>query len=96
MKNTAAILGSNILNGFNGNNFDFNKMDWSPKQVGSLTTIDSNAPPRGTSNSNVTFIFQEGAIPVDARNKTTQEAKGLLTLALEGLDNITNIEVNGA
>ena len=96
MKNTAAILGGYIVNGFNKNNFDFNNLDWNSSQMKSLETLNSNAPPRTSTSNNVTLIVAEGAVTVDARNKTTQEAKSILTLALEGLDHVTNIEVDGA
>lgn len=97
MRNAGATLGRNILSGFNGNNFDFNpNSNWSPSQIGSLGTINSNVPTNTSNGNNVTIIVQEGAIAVDARNKTSQEAKGILTLALEGLEDITNIEVDGA
>ena len=69
---------------------------WGTSQISSLGTINSNAPPSVSNGNNVTIIVQEGAIPVDARNKTTKEAKGMLTLALEGLEDINNIDVTGA
>ncbi len=42
--------------------------------------------PYSSNNRQVIIEIHEGAVMVDARNKTEKEAKGLMTLALEGMD----------
>ena len=63
-----------------------------------LNTVNGiNTPtvnPNGNANT-IIFNISEGAIPVDARNMTTTEAKQLLILALENLDMINNIDIRG-
>lgn len=63
-----------------------------------LNTVNGiNTPtvnPTGNANT-IIFNISEGAIPVDARNMTTTEAKQLLILALENLDMINNIDIRG-
>ena len=59
----------------------------------SLKTAVSQAP-YGQNGNNVTIIVSEGAVNVDARNKTAREAKGIMTLALESMDYITNVDVD--
>lgn len=66
--------------------------NFSSEQIGSLQTMLSKVPEK-TSNSNVTIIVAEGAVPIDARNMTKKEAQGIMITALESLDNITNIDV---
>ena len=51
--------------------------------------------PNISSGGNVTIIIGEGAVTVDARNKTEREAQQILITALESLDTITDIKVNG-
>ena len=46
--------------------------------------------------NNTTIIISEGAIQLDARNLTTKESKQVLINALQGLDSIKNIDVQGA
>ncbi len=64
-----------------------------PFDIGALETTISQAP-RGDNSKTVIIEVHEGAVSVDARNKTEKEARGILTLALESLDNITNIDVD--
>ena len=61
---------------------------------GPVHVVGSKSPDN-TSNKSVTIIVQEGAFAVDARNKTEREARGILTIALESLENITNVDVKG-
>ena len=53
----------------------------------------SNGGDAVKSNGN-TYIFNEGAFHIDARNKTESEAKQMLVLALEGLDGM-NEDIRG-
>lgn len=64
------------------------------EHIGALKTTISNAPDK-TDNRPVTIIVSEGAVKLDARNYTTKEAQGLMITALEGMDHITNIDVDG-
>lgn len=65
--------------------------------INTLSNIGSNINPAQSLNQAKTIImnFQSGCVQVDARNKTAKEAQGLLTLALESMDNITDIQVQG-
>lgn len=71
-------------------NLDYFNDNSSFKNVDGLNTISSKVP---TSNENKTIIMYNN-VTVDARNKTEKEAKSMLTLALEGMDNITDIDVD--
>ena len=55
-----------------------------------LETLSSKVP---VNNGGQTIIMYNN-VTVDARNKTEREAKSIMTLALEGMDNITNIDVD--
>ena len=65
--------------------------------LNTLSNIGSNINPAQSLNQAKTIImnFQSGCVQVDARNKTAKEAQGLMTLALESMDNITDIQVQG-
>lgn len=99
MKATGARLGNSILTGFGnpslGLGLDNSISDFTSSQMGSLQTILSQVPGNGA-YSNVTIIFGEGAVNVDARNKTEREAQQIMITALESLDSITDIRVTGA
>ena len=99
MKATGARLGNSILTGFGNPNLglglDNSISDFTSSQMGSLQTILSQVPGNGA-YSNVTIIVGEGAVNVDARNKTEREAQQIMITALESLDSITDIRVIGA
>lgn len=99
MKATGARLGNSILTGFGnpslGLGINNSLTDLSSSQIGSLQTILSQVPGNGA-YSNVTIIVGEGAVNVDARNKTEREAQQIMITALESLDSITDIKVTGA
>ena len=65
--------------------------------INTLSNIGSNINPAQSLNQAKTIVmnFQSGCVQVDARNKTAKEAQGLMTLALESMDNITDIQVQG-
>ena len=94
----AAGLGSSIFSGFGNPSLDMdmftNGGQLTAEHIGALKTTISNAPDK-TDNRPVTIIVQEGAVNVDARNYTTKEAQGLMITALEGMDHIDNIDVDG-
>ena len=91
-------LGRQISDGFGNPNLDMdmftNGGQLTAEHIGALKTTISNAPDK-TDNRPVTIIVQEGAVNVDARNYTTKEAQGLMITALEGMDHIDNIDVDG-
>ena len=58
---------------------------WNMDQLSAIDTVNSQAPPSTTNNNSTTIIFNEGSIPIDARNMTSYEAKQWLLLALESL-----------
>ena len=82
----------NIVNSFGnpqltvGNGWDYNSVE-------SLARTSSQVP-IGENNKTVILQVNEGAVYVDARNKTEKEARGIMTLALESMDNITDINVD--
>lgn len=95
LKNSAYNAASIIVDAFgnpklNPDSLFLNNMSW---DMGALETIISPAP-HSQDNKTVIIEVHEGAVSVDARNKTEQEARGILTLALESLDNVTNIDVD--
>ncbi len=65
--------------------------------ISTLSSVGSNINPAQSLNQAKTIIlnFQSGCVQVDARNKTAKEAQGIMTLALESMDNITDIQVQG-
>ena len=65
-----------------------------PGSVSGLASSNTFTP---TTNNggNVTIIVSEGAVQLDARNLTTNESKRVLINALEGLDMIRNIDIQG-
>ncbi|WP_299523253.1 hypothetical protein [uncultured Methanobrevibacter sp.] len=67
-----------------------------PNMVTGLNTMVNTTPTMGGGNSKIVIMnFNEGAIPIDARNKTSREAKQMLLLALEGLEPINNPNIRG-
>lgn len=70
----------NIIRGFNAPQMNLST-------VGAVRQ-NTTYTPTGYSGRNVTIVHvHEGAVPVDARNMTKQEAQGVVTLALESLGN---------
>lgn len=65
--------------------------------INTLSNVGSKITPAQSLNQAKTIImnFQSGCVQVDARNKTEKEATSIMTLALESMDNITDIQVQG-
>ncbi|WP_296882115.1 hypothetical protein [uncultured Methanobrevibacter sp.] len=63
------------------------------EHIGALKTTISNAPEK-QDNRPVTIIVQEGAVRIDARNHTVKDAQRLMITAFEGMNHITNIDVD--
>lgn len=85
----AQSYASRIMNGFNTP--PMNHANLNAYRLGA----NYNPTNQGNGN-NTTIIIGEGAIQLDARNLTTKESKQVLINALQGLDSIKNIEVQGA
>ena len=85
----AQSYASRIMNGFNTP--PMNHANLNAYRLGA----NYNPTTQGNGN-NTTIIIGEGAIQLDARNLTTKESKQVLINALQGLDSIKNIEVQGA
>lgn len=87
--NMAAGLGQSIYAGFGNPRLDMdmftNGGTLTAEHIGALKTTISDAPEKNN-NKNVTVIFQEGAIPIDARDYTKQEAQALVLTALDAFD----------
>jgi len=71
----------NILRGFNAPQI-------SMSTVGVMRDNTNYTPVSNTGSKTVIINVHEGAIPVDARNKTRKEAQGMLLTALDGLTDI--------
>lgn len=85
-----------IVDSFGNPSLPFSSTDtFSIENISALKTSISTAPTESQSNQSVTIIVSEGAIQLDARNKTTKEARQILITALESLDCITSIHTNG-
>ena len=77
----AQAYAGNILSGFN-------TPSYSPTMV---TAVNNNYTPLPQQQQGNTYIFNEGAFHIDARNKTEREAKQMLVLALDGIRDNTDI-----
>ncbi len=60
-----------------------------------LATAITSVPNGGNSNKNINIYVSEGAVSIDARNKTVKEAKQMGIAILESFDGITDINVAG-
>ena len=92
-RKTASGLGESIYYGFGNPNLSLNSSAGgrlTVDDVDALNTLTSQVP---QSQGGKTIIMYNN-VTVDARNKTEKEAKSLMTLALEGMDNITDINVD--
>ena len=63
----------------------YNNTGFTMDHLLALDTLNSQAPKGNMNNNSTTIIFNEGAMPIDARNMTSYEAKQWLILALESL-----------
>jgi hypothetical protein len=75
-RNSARAYADSILTGFNTPSVNVTSLN-------AMNTPYNGSPT--TSQQGNTYIINEGAIKIDARNKTEAEAKQMLTLALEGI-----------
>lgn len=94
LKNASSVAARNIVDSFGNPTLNVDS-DFSTGQIRSMQTLLSQVPGNGA-YSNVTIVVGEGAVNVDARNKTEREAQQIMITALESLDSITDIQVTGA
>lgn len=81
----AKTVSSSVVSAFGNPSLEPAMGPLNPSQLQSMDLVNSRvALPQG--NNNTTIIFQEGSMPIDARNMTTKEAKQMLILALESLN----------
>ena len=93
LRKSAYDAGRVIVDSFGTPNLSLNYLSSNSSNLDALDTMNSSVP-MGQNNSNVTIVVSEGAVNVDARNKTAREAKGIMTLAFESMDHITKIDVD--
>ena len=93
LKNSAYNAARTIVEAFGTPSLSVDSFNgFNSEDIDTLRTTVSAAP-KGDNAKTVIIEIHEGAIPVDARNRTTKEAKALLISALEGIDN-TDIDVD--
>lgn len=91
LSNATYKLAQGIVGAFGNPSLNLNNLlndsftTWNMDQLSAIDTVNSQAPPSTTNNNSTTIIFNEGAMPIDARNMTSYEAKQWLILALESL-----------
>lgn len=90
LKKSAYGAGRLIVDSFGNPSLNMDDNTLSAENIQGLSTLTSKVP---TSQDNKTIIMYN-TVTVDARNKTEKEATSILTLALEGMDHITNIDVD--
>lgn len=71
----------NILRGFNAPQMSLNS-------VGVMRDNNNYSPTNSNGSKLVIINFQEGAVPVDARNMTQKEAQGILLTAIESVKDV--------
>ena len=87
LKKASFDLASSIVSSFGTPSLGVESIFADNFDLNSLNIPVSNVP-QTTNNRTVIIQVNEGAIHVDARNKTEKEAVGLMTLALEHIDDI--------
>lgn len=93
LKKSSYDAGRLIVESFGNPDLSLDYLTNNPSSLDTLNTINSQVP-YSSNNQSVTILISEGAVNVDARNKTAREAQGIMTLALESMDHITNVDVD--
>lgn len=102
--NTSYDVAKNIVSSFGNPNlnvssiFDTLNNLLSPMSaINTLSNVGSNINPAQNLSQvkQIIFNFGAGCVQVDARNKTEKEATSLMTLALESMDHVTDVQVDG-
>ena len=81
----AKTISSSVVSAFGTPSLDFAMGPLNPSSLQSMDLANSRVSTPQPGNT-TTIIFQEGAMPIDARDMTTKEAKQMLILALESLN----------
>ena len=89
LKKSAYGAGRVIVDAFGNPSLNIDS-GFSADNLQGLDTLSSSVP---VSQGNKTIVMYN-TVTVDARNKTEKEAKSIMVLALEGMDNITDIDVD--
>lgn len=71
----------------------FSSSDWTSR-LNSMQSLSQSAG-TGASSGAVTIMVNEGAIQLDARNLTTEESRQIMINAIEGLDAVSSVNLNG-
>ena len=103
--NTSYNVAKNMVSSFGNPNFNvstifdtLNNLLSPMSAINTLSNVGANiAPAQNLSQAKqIIFNFGSGCVQVDARNKTAKEATSILTLALEHMDHVTDVQVDGA
>lgn len=95
LRNAAYIASRTIVEAFGNPTLGYETFldaNLKASDIGALETTLSPAP-TPIDNRPVIINIGEGAVNVDARNKTTQEARQIMITALESLDNVKDVVV---
>lgn len=89
-------LASQVVGSWNpsiGAGSAFTSSDWTSR----LNSMKSMSQPSsyGGSGRAVTIMINEGAVQLDARNLTTEESRQIMINAIEGLDAVSSVNLNG-
>ena len=83
---SAFTAAKNIVSAFGTPSLDLPMGPLNPANISSMQLAGSKVDTTSSNGNTTTIIFQEGSMPIDARNMTTKEAKQMLILALESLN----------
>ena len=86
----AVLAGQSNLN--MGSSFN---TDLTSSRLNALNTMNQSSD-MGKTQRPVSIVVGEGAIQLDARNLTTQESRQIMINAIEGLDVVKGIDIQGA
>ena len=86
----AVLAGQSNLN--MGSSFN---TDLTSSRLNALNTMNQSSD-MGKTQRPVSIVIGEGAIQLDARNLTTQESRQIMINAIEGLDVVKGIDIQGA
>ena len=86
LSTSAFTAAKNIVSAFGTPSLDLPMGPLNPANISSMQLAGSKVDNTSANGNTTTIIFQEGSMPIDARNMTTKEAKQMLILALESLN----------
>ncbi len=94
--NATQGIASSVVGAWNPNfgvGTAFSSSDWTSR-LNSMQSM-SQASTTGSASGNVNIIVGEGAVQLDARNLTTEESRQIMINAIEGLDAVSSVNLNG-